>query len=176
MAVDGNEKVEGGGRRRRLVLTAIIVVILLVAAAIVGAILATRDDDEPTQRVLNANAVTGFIVIEGAKVTAAGTYNGTPGGDGAVVVTLFPQGDLRKGKPVPLKGNVKIFLNGGRISATLKGTATPLPQNAFAVKGTAKITGGTGTFEDATGSFAFDGGQETGEIVGKPKYTGTITY
>ena len=60
-------------------------------------------------------------------MTAAGTYKGTPGGTGAVAVTLFPQGDLRKGKPVPLKGNVKIYLDGGRITATLKGTATPLP-------------------------------------------------
>jgi hypothetical protein len=71
---------------------------------------------------------------------------------------------------------VKIYLDGGRITATLKGTASPLPNNAFAVKGTAKIVGGTGTFDGATGSFAFDGGQETGEIVGKPKYTGTIEY
>ena len=174
MASEGND--EEGGRRGRIVLVAVVVLVLLAAAAIVGVVLATRDDDETTERPFNAQAVTGFVVIEGAKVTAAGTYKGTPGGSGAVAVTLFPQGDLRKGKPVPLKGNVKIFLDGGRISATLKGTATPLPNNAFAVKGTAKIVGGTGTFDDATGSFAFDGGQETGEIVGKPKYTGTIEY
>ncbi len=115
-------------------------------------------------------------MIEGSKVTAAGSYKGTPGGQGALYVTLLPQGDLRKGKPVPLKGNVRIYLDGGRITATLKGTATPLPQNAFSVKGTAKIVGGTGTFEGATGSFKFDGGQETGSIVGRPKYTGTIEY
>jgi hypothetical protein len=139
-------------------------------------VLATRDSDSTEVRPLKATAVTGFVVIEGAKVTATGTYTGTPGGKGAVLVTLFPQGDLRKGKPVPLKGNVKVYLDGGRFSATLKGTASPLPNNAFAVKGTAKITGGTGTYEGATGSFTFDGGQETGEIVGKPKYEGTIEY
>lgn len=61
-----------------------------------------------------------------------------------MIVTLFPQGDLREGKPVPLKGDVKIFLDGGRFTAPLKGTATPLPNNAFSVKGTAKVTGGNG--------------------------------
>ena len=154
----------------------VVLAVVVVAAAITGVALATRDSDERKERALKANAVTGFIIIEGAKVTATGTYTGSPGGKGAVAVTLFPQGDLRKGKPVPLKGNVKVYLDGGRFTATLKGTATPLPNNAFAVKGTAKIVGGTGEFEGATGSFTFDGGQETGEIVGKPKYEGTIEY
>ena len=171
-----NDAADGGRRRKRLVVPLVIFVVLVGAAAAGAAVLATRDDDETTERPFKATAVTGFIVIEGSKVTAAGSYSGTPGGTGAVHVTLFPQGDLRKGKPVPLKGNVKIYLDGGRISATLKGTATPLPNNAFAVKGTAKITGGTGTFDGATGSFKFDGGQETGEIVGRPKYDGTIEY
>ena len=167
--------VEEGGHRRRLLLTVVSIVIVLAAAAVaVG--FAVQDDDSTTERPLKATAVTGFIVFEGAKVTATGTYTGSPGGRGAVIVTLFPQGDLRDGKPVPLKGNVKIYLDRGRFSATLKGTATPLPNNAFAVKGTAKIIGGSGQFEGATGSFTFDGGQETGEIVGKPKYEGTIEY
>jgi hypothetical protein len=169
---------DGDGKRsRKGIFIGLVVVLVLVAAAVVtGVALATRDSDSTEERPLKATAVTGFVVIEGAKVTATGTYTGTPGGKGAVLVTLFPQGDLRKGKPVPLKGNVKVYLDGGRFSATLKGTASPLPNNAFAVKGTAKITGGTGTYEGATGSFTFDGGQETGEIVGKPKYEGTIEY
>ena len=169
---------DGDGKRsRKGIFIGLVVVLVLVAAAVVtGVALATRDSDSTEERPLKATAVTGFVVIEGAKVTATGTYTGTPGGKGAVLVTLFPQGDLRKGKPVPLKGNVKVYLDGGRFTATLKGTASPLPNNAFAVKGTAKITGGTGTYEGATGSFTFDGGQETGEIVGKPKYEGTIEY
>lgn len=171
-----NDAADGGGRRKRVVVLIVVLVVLIAAAAAGAAVLATRDSDETKERAFKANAVTGFIVIEGSKVTAAGTYSGSPGGQGAIIATLLPQGDLRKGKPVPLKGNVKIYLDGGRITATLKGTATPLPQNAFSVKGTAKIVGGTGTFDDATGSFKFDGGQETGSIVGLPKYTGTIEY
>ena len=167
----------GGGKSRRgLILVLVVLAVLILAAVIAGVALATRDDDDRKERALKATAVTGFIVFEGAKVTATGTYSGTPGGKGAVLVTLVPQGNLLAGKPVPLKGNVKVYLDGGRFTATLKGTATPLPNNAFAVKGTAKITGGTGTYEGATGSFTFDGGQETGEIVGKPKYEGTIEY
>ncbi|MBA2460934.1 MAG: hypothetical protein H0V45_04075, partial [Actinobacteria bacterium] len=79
-------------------------VVAVLAAAAVAAFLATRDSDETTERPFKATAVTGFIIIEGAKVTAAGSFSGSPGGQGAVVVTLFPQGDLRKGKPVQLKG------------------------------------------------------------------------
>ena len=109
----GERRGRRGGRRGRIVLMAVVVLVLLAAAAIIGVVLATRDEDETTERPFNAQAVTGFVVIEGAKVTAAGTYKGTPGGTGAVAVTLFPQGDLRKGKPVPLKGNVKIYLDGG---------------------------------------------------------------
>ena len=119
----------GGGKSRKgLILILVVLAALVVAAVITGVALATRDDDERKERALSATAVTGFIVFEGAKVTATGTYQGTPGGKGAVLVTLVPQGNLLAGKPVPLKGNVKIYLDGGRFTATLKGTATPLPE------------------------------------------------
>lgn len=161
----------------RLVLSVLaIAVVLAAAAAAVALFLVVRDSDSTTERPFKASAVTGFIIIEGNKVTAAGTVTASPGGNGATVVTLFPQGDLRKGKPVPLKGSQVFYLDGGTISSTLKGTATPLPKNAFAVKGTATIVAGTGAFDGATGSFKFDGGQETGSIVGRPKFDGTIEY
>lgn len=167
--------VDEGRHRLRLVLSVLAIAVVLAAAA-VAAFLVVRDSDSTTERPFKASAVTGFIIIEGNKVTAAGTATASPGGNGATVVTLFPQGDLRKGKPVPLKGSQKFYLDGGTISTTLKGTATPLPQNAFAVKGTATIVAGTGAFDGATGSFKFDGGQETGSIVGRPKFDGTIEY
>ena len=123
-----------------------------------------------------AAALTGFLVIEGNKVQASGTADVTPGGRGAAVVTLFPQGDLRKGKPVKITGTLVLYLDDGRIDSKLAGTATPLPKNAFAVKGKGTISRGTGAFEGATGTFSFDGGQESGEIVGRPVIEGTIAY
>jgi hypothetical protein len=77
---------------------------------------------------------------------------------------------------VPITGTVVLYLDEGTITSDVKGTATPLPKNAFAVKGTGTVKNGTGTFDGATGTFSFDGGQETGAIVGKPKIKGSITY
>ena len=75
-----NDTADGGGRRKRLVVLIVVLVVLIAAAAAGAAVLATRDSDETKERAFKANAVTGFIVIEGSKVTAAGTYSGSPGG------------------------------------------------------------------------------------------------
>jgi opacity protein-like surface antigen len=188
---------DGPARRRprRGVVLAAVVLVALAAAGVAAALVLRNDDGDdddaaattttttatattaaPKKRTLTAKLVTGFIVIEGAKVTAAGTVNAKPGGQGAAVVTLFPQGDLRKGKPVKMTGSVVFYMDGGRIDSALSGTATPGPQNTFSVKGTAKISGGTGLYDDAKGSFNFEGGQEAGAIVGRPAVDGTITY
>lgn len=154
----------------------------LGALAVAGAVAAALffilgGDDETKVRKLTSNLTTALLKQTATRVTFGGTASQTPGGQGLVVGHLKLKGDLSKGKPVPLTSTMVFRFEGGRINATVKGQAIPQPNKTINLVGTGTITGGTGEFEGAKGSFKFSSGQEPkNPTVGHPKIRGTIEY
>jgi FHA domain len=169
---------EGPQRSRRWLKWAVPLAALMLAAALAaGFAFALTGEDQPTQRTLTSNLTTALLKQTATKVTFGGTTSQTPGGNGMVVGQLKLLGDLSKGKPVKLTATMLFRFEGGRINATIKGTAIPKPNKTTDLVGNGKITGGSGEFEGATGSFTFKSGQEPqNPTVGHPKIRGTIRY
>jgi FHA domain len=151
----------------------------LVAAAGATAavvVLATGGADTKT-RALTANLTTALLSQTPTEVTFGGTVRQSPGGDGAVAGGLKLQGDLSRGKPVPVRGEIVLRFDGGSINTTVAGTATPQPDRTVDIAGTGMVDGGTDEFEGATGSFTFtDAHDAQNPTIGHPKIRGTIEY
>jgi FHA domain len=146
-----------------------------VLAAIL--VLAFQGGAGTTKKPLTASLTTALLQQSPTRVTFGGTVTQSPGGQGAVVGHLTVQGDLSKGKPVPIVADMVFRFEDGRIDATVRGQAIPKPDRTTDLVGTGTIDGGSGSFEGATGSFTFRSGQEPkNPTVGHPRIKGTIEY
>jgi hypothetical protein len=110
-------------------------------------------------------------------MTLGGMVSQSPGGNGTVITRLTYTGDLSKGKAVKVKGAMVFRFEGGRIDATVNGTATQRKDKTTDLVLTGKIKSGTRDFEGATGSFGLRSAQDPlNPTVGHPSIDGTITY
>lgn len=166
-------------RGRRRLVWGLLAAALAVAGAVAAGIILDRSEDEgPTTRPLIASVRTADLVQGKSAITFAGTVNQSPGSQGAVIGRLKLKGDLTKGKAVKLTGTMVFRFVGGRIDATVTGTATQRKDKTTDLVMTGKIVRGTREFEGAKGSFKLKSGQEAATVptVGISSFEGTIKY
>jgi hypothetical protein len=111
----------------------------------------------------------------GGTAVLAGTWASSLYGDGAVVdhVTIT-------GHPTPttftFRGTEVGFVARGTFSDTFTGTATVQPNATEKVTIAGRITGGSGAYRGATGSFKFKGATAAGSTVVFGHSAGTVSY
>jgi len=127
-------------------------------------------------------------VIQNTALSTAGGYpavGSTAVLAGSWVTNLFGNGALIErvtitGHPTPttftFKGTEVGFVANGTFKDTFTGTATVRPDGTQALTTTGRITGGTGAYRGATGSFTFSGSTTSGSSVVSGRSVGTISY
>lgn len=168
----------GAGRARRLPKGAVLGIGALAAAAlVVVVILLLAGGGSTKRRPLSATLTTGVLTQRGNLITFAGTVSQSPGGSGAATVQLTPQGDLGRGKPVGVTGKLVLRFDTGRIDSTLRGTATPQRNGTTNVVGQGTITGGSGKYAGAKGTYSLTSSQGAAKpTVGHTTLRGSIQY
>jgi hypothetical protein len=131
---------------------------LLVVAVIVILVLAQGGDSTKKQN-LTGTLNTGLVSQQGNQSLFGGSVRTSPGGQGSVLIDQIFGGDLTKGKPVPVSAKVSFRYDDGSVNSTLKATATPQKNGSVNVNGRGTITGGTGKYDKAKGSYSFNGGR-----------------
>lgn len=139
-------------------LLGIAAVVLVAAAGIAAALVLVLGGGETQRRDL---AVTLDIVrlrIDGSVETLTGEQAGPPTGPGTVTLVLtfsVPPEEITG--PTPISGELTSRFDGGSYESTFNGTLVPQQTGSATVTGDGTITGGTGTFADATGAFDLAG-------------------
>jgi hypothetical protein len=129
-----------------------------VLAVIVILVLA-QGGNSTEKKTLTGTLNTGLVSQQANRSLFGGSVRTSPGGQGSVLIDQIFGGDLTKGKPVPVSAKVSFRYNDGSLDSTLKATATPQRNGSVNVNGRGTITGGTGKFDGAKGSYSFNGGR-----------------
>jgi hypothetical protein len=151
----------------------LIILPLLAALALVPAMAAgAGGKSHKVNTTLKGNTVDSH----GKTVTdaAVATDPNIKSGNGAAVLHTTLSSD---GKSATIKATV--FYKDGSLSATSKITFDLSAPDTIPFAGTGKVTGGTGTYKGAAGSFKVTGTQSTAQTTSgrfSAKITGTITY
>jgi hypothetical protein len=151
--------------------------VMLVALAACGATTAqAKTSHHYTSTIMLAPVATaqGYPAVGGIAVNA-GTWATSLWGDGAVVDQI-----MITGQPAPgtfaFQGTETGFVALGTFRDKFTGTATVNPDGTQTVVSKGRITGGTGAYRGAKGSFTFSGSTAAGSSVVDGHSSGTVSY
>lgn len=143
---------------------AILALIACLALALPTAALAAKK--RKTHKV-NANVAAAVVGGQSGNTIVAGTVSGTL--KGAVVYNVKTAGSVLT---VPFTA----FTAKGTLKGTGSVTFTTNPDNSVTYAGTGKVTGGTGAYKGAKGTFAVTGGVAANDTVIKLNLKGSVKY
>jgi hypothetical protein len=135
---------------RRIAL--VLVACLALAAAPVAALGAKKRAHK-----VNVTVVAGTVGVAGPTAIIAGTVSGTL--KGAVVYHATPAPNNQ------VKNTFTAFTTKGSIKGTAVVTATPQPDGTSVFSGSGKVTGGTGAYKGAKGTFTATGNSTTDGLI-----------
>ena len=122
-------------------------------------------------RLAQTRAISGNPPLSGS-AEGAGTVNGK-------VCGKFGKGALRGVNTYPSPGKFKFtsqsFGGTGSYKSKGSGTGTPQPDGSVKIKGQGKITGGTGSLKNATGTIKITGTAPKNSTVSILHITGTVS-
>jgi hypothetical protein len=110
----------------------------------------------------------------GDRQTTAGLVSGNPFGD--AVESINDKVTSATSNGITLTGTLTIYTSRGTITAAIKFKVTPKSAGGATGIGRANITGGTGTYGHARGSFTFSGAEKPNSPLFISHATGTIAY
>jgi hypothetical protein len=150
---------------------------MLAALAVCGTTTAqAKTSHHYTSTIMLAPVATahGYPAVGGIAVNA-GTWATSIWGDGAVVDQV-----MITAQPAPatfaFQGTEVGFLAHGTFKDTFTGTATVNPDGTQTVLSKGRITGGTGAYRGAKGSFTFSGSTAPGSSIVNGHSSGTVSY
>jgi hypothetical protein len=163
--------------RRAIVISFVALLALVVSGATLAA-------DEETSHKFTATiqqaeiAQTGSVPLAGSTATVAATFDSTLGGNGAEVTHVTFTGPTGTPATFGFDGKATAFVAHGSVTISLDGSLTVHAGGSLTFVGTGRVTGGTGRYRGAKGSFTFTGASPSAGAghVDTFQYTGTITY
>jgi hypothetical protein len=163
----------GGGRATTIALA----VAGLFVAAVVGLLALANVGSSSSEHELNATLRAGTVNRSRSDLLLAGVQSGSPTGNGAVTVDLsFRSGNaLALTAPAKFSGRLVHRFDDGAMTSIVTGTATPGADGSVSYTGTGRFAGGTGSFDEATGTYRLDGtvgaqGDGTFRLTGRVEY------
>ena len=150
----------------------------LVVAAAVAVLIAAQTGNGAKTRRLSANVDLTTIAHERDRTVLAGTHTGRPVGDGAATAdqVFLPGGAPTNPGPIPISEKLVIHTDDGTITSVIQMTAARQSDQSVKFEGEGNVTGGTGKFDGASGSFRYEASQPplTGDVNGT--IDGTLKY
>lgn len=111
------------------------------------------------------------VLPNGAGAVFAGTIKGRPLGGGAIVNTSKPTG-----QPNEFSSKGTAFYRDGTLKVSFKNTNVAQPDGSQQFSGSGAITGGTGRFKGAKGTFTMTGASDPQSGIITLTVTGKVTY
>jgi|1185.fasta_scaffold237937_2 hypothetical protein len=163
---------------RRTITTSLSLVLSLVlasAASAAGPRAAPRS--HPYTSVIRTTMLSSALDYPNPKGTAVlgGTLHLDPFGDGTLIdhVTIV-------GRPAPtvttFTGREVDKMAGGTVRSVFTGWSVLQPDGALGIGVSGRVTGGTGAFRGAAGTYRFTGSMPPGSSVTSGRSSGTLTY
>lgn len=151
---------------------------LVVVALLIGVLVYSQTRSSSKERQLRATLTLGVVNQQGTVALFAGVQGGAPSGTGAATVDEVFQSVLaNQAKPTtPVSGKLISRFDKGSITSTLTLTATLQADNSIRYTGRGKVTGSSGEFEGAKGSFRYTARQARGSNSLSATLRGTLTY
>ena len=158
-----------------------LVLLVPLALALAATTYMTGASAAPSQRSCKINVTGSFVTVAvlSGNPPLSGSSEDVNTVDGKICgkgvhgagrdVTTYTAPGVFNGKGVSFGPN-------GSTRNTFEGTGTLMPNGDIAFSGAGRITGGTGRFKGASGSFTFTGTQQAGSSVSTQHLVGTIKY
>jgi pSer/pThr/pTyr-binding forkhead associated (FHA) protein len=166
--------------RRGIPWLPILIGLLVVAAIAVVLVLVLGGDDDASAEAhpLNGRVKTAVLSVPGALTTVGGIEDSKATGRMSVlVIRHVKQQPIPGGSPVPLQLDVTFSGPRGSFFGEVHGTVQLGPKGEEIVRGkAAKITKGTGDFEDISGNFVIAGNNAPGTSISRFSLKGDTDF
>jgi hypothetical protein len=154
--------------------------VLAVVAVLCAVLIAAEASGGESSHRVDIALHTALLDQGGLNVMTVGSASGTLGKGSVTVDHVFRL--PKTGRPfapgVPMHFSGKVFLRNGRgsVVATLIATTTTQADNGNRTTGTGTVIGGTGEYDEASGSFRLSGSQGSTDPTNTLRLVGTLKY